>query len=381
MAKLTSEKKGINAFFRLLSKSGAGTLIPTAKEAEDHCYLSAKGAWEQVAGTPGPQGATGPQGPQGIEGQRGEQGPKGETGAQGIQGERGEKGEKGEPFEVAEVYSSVDAMNKDANSGHVKNGQFAVVSTGNVEDEDNAKLFVKTESGFEFITDMSGAAGIQGPKGDTGAQGEQGIPGPQGEPGVNGTNGKDGEQGPQGIEGPQGVTGPMGPQGETGPAGPTGPVGPQGEVGPVGDTGKQGPKGDTGDKGLDANNFVSCKTVSLLDSSKNCKSFDKVIDVSSEFKSTDVVINATVVVEGSYRLDGAQHNFKSEKTFAVVSKDEMCTSDSMIEQPNESLLFSIDYNARCDKQHVTFHMEAGEGVEDITVDSIKMFLITFDLKA
>ena len=59
----------------------------------------------------------------------------------------------------------------------------------------------------------------------------------------------------------------------------------------------------------------------------------------------------------------------------------MYTSDSMIEQPSSDTMFNVDYNVRCDKQNVTLHMEAGNGVDDITVDSIKMFVVAFDLKA
>ena len=61
-----------------------------------------------------------------------------------------------------------------------------------VEDPDNAKLYLWNGTEFTFVTDMSGATGI---KGDTG---EQGIQGPQGEKG---------EQGKQGIQGIQGVAG------------------------------------------------------------------------------------------------------------------------------------------------------------------------------
>lgn len=88
-------------------------------------------------------------------------------------------------------------MNLDFSNSNVKFGDFVIIAS-NVEDPDNAKLYVKTSSGFNFITDMSGAAGIQGPKGDTG---EPGATGPQG---------------PQGV---QGIQGPKGEQGDTGPAG------------------------------------------------------------------------------------------------------------------------------------------------------------------
>ena len=40
-----------------------------------------------------------------------------------------------------------------------------VMITSSVELEDNAKLYSKTEKEWVFITDFSGATGIQGPQG------------------------------------------------------------------------------------------------------------------------------------------------------------------------------------------------------------------------
>jgi hypothetical protein len=89
-------------------------------------------------------------------------------------------------------------MNSDFSNTDVNIGEFVLINTGNVEDEDNAKLFVKTETEYSFITDLSGTAGIQGPQGIQGIQGPQGI---------------------QGIQGIQREKGDTGPRGETGPAG------------------------------------------------------------------------------------------------------------------------------------------------------------------
>ena len=118
-------------------------------------------------------------------------------------------------------------MNLDFSNSNVKFGDFVII-TSTVDDPDNAKLYVKTSSGFNFITDMSGAAGIQGPKGDTG---EPGATGPQGPQGVQGIQGPTGEQGPKGdaftyadftVEQLAALTGPQGPQGEKGDTGPAG---------------------------------------------------------------------------------------------------------------------------------------------------------------
>jgi hypothetical protein len=42
---------------------------------------------------------------------------------------------------------------------------FVLIDTGNVEDEDNAKLFVKQEDGYQFLIDLSGSEGIKGERG------------------------------------------------------------------------------------------------------------------------------------------------------------------------------------------------------------------------
>lgn len=76
----------------------------------------------------------------------------------------GAKGDAGAPFQIAKTYASVSAMSADAS---VPSGAFVVIAS-NTEDPDNAKLYVKTDSGYSFITDLSGAQGIQGPAGTDG---------------------------------------------------------------------------------------------------------------------------------------------------------------------------------------------------------------------
>lgn len=90
------------------------------------------------------------------------------NGQQGQQGIQGVQGEKGDPFSIAKVYSSIDEMNADYQNDNVSIGQFVVINTGNVEDEDNAKLFIKDQASYTFITDLSGAQGIEGPSGQNG---------------------------------------------------------------------------------------------------------------------------------------------------------------------------------------------------------------------
>lgn len=214
----------------------------------------------------------------------------------------------GDAFTIVKTYSSVQAMEDDYNNPEVKTGQFVMIDTGNVQNEEDSRLYLKGNTKWKFISDLSGAQGIQGLsayqvavqhgfegtedewlislKGEQGEQGIQGIQGPQGEPGLQGPKGDTGSglnfkgeldsesQLPQ-----EGVSGDawlisgnlyvyVGENGNVesnpkwsnvgsiqGPAGPTGPKGEQGEPGPKGEPGAdgapgaQGPKGDPGQKG------------------------------------------------------------------------------------------------------------------------------------
>ena len=146
--------------------------------------------WETVVKRDDLRGARGMTGPVGRQGDKGDKGAPGEVGPQGPQGEQGPQGVQGiqgvpgEPFQIKKLYASVPEMEADT-SGDVQTGEFVMISS-NVEDPDNSKLYVKTDSGFNFITDLSGAAGIQGPQGAQGVQGEQGIQGPKGDTGSSG---------------------------------------------------------------------------------------------------------------------------------------------------------------------------------------------------
>jgi hypothetical protein len=195
-------------------------------------------------GLPGEKGDTGdvgPAGPQGVQGEKGDKGDQGEMGPVGPQGLKGDQGDvgpvgaqgpmgpqgiQGKAFAISKIYSSVASLNADTNPSGISAGEFAAISTGSTNDEDNAKLFLWTGSGWTYITDLSGADGMQGPQGPTGAQGIQGEQGPQGLAGNDGADGKSAyevavEEGFVGTEaewlaslvGPQGPTGPQGPAG------------------------------------------------------------------------------------------------------------------------------------------------------------------------
>lgn len=133
------------------------------------------------AGPKGDKGDTGETGSQGI------QGPVGPQGAQGIQGVQGNQGLQGSPFAIAKVYSSVAALQADTSPSGISAGQFAIIDTGNVNDADNARLYLWNGSVYSFIVDMSGAIGLQGPQGAQGIQGVQGPVGSQGPAGASGT--------------------------------------------------------------------------------------------------------------------------------------------------------------------------------------------------
>lgn len=144
----------------------------------------------------GPKGDKGDKGDQGIQGIQGEKGEKGDPGipgtngrdgAKGDQGDKGEKGDKGDPFTVKMTFPSIAAMEAyvpDPEHGKpvIESGEFVMI-TSTVSDPDNAKLYIKTDDGYTFITDLSGAQGMKGDKGD---RGEQGYKGDRGEKGSDG---------------------------------------------------------------------------------------------------------------------------------------------------------------------------------------------------
>lgn len=174
----------------------------------------------------------------------------------------------GDAFVIVKTYPSIQAMQDDYNNPEVKAGQFVMIDTGNVENEEDSRLYLKGNTEWKFISDLSGAQGIQGlsayqvavQHGFEGTEdewlislkGEKGETGPKGDKGDTGEKGATGERGPQGLQGERGLQGVQGEKGEQGVQGPVGPKGEQGEQGiqgiqgPQGEPGPQGPKGDTG---------------------------------------------------------------------------------------------------------------------------------------
>ena len=95
-----------------------------------------------------------------------------QKGDKGDIGEKGEKGDAGKDFSIYKTYASISAMESDASN--VPEGEFVLIAS-NVEDEDNAKLYVKGEESFVYLTDLSGATGIKGEKGDKGDKPVNGV--------------------------------------------------------------------------------------------------------------------------------------------------------------------------------------------------------------
>ena len=79
-------------------------------------------------------------------------------------------GERGEGFSIAKTYGSVAEMKAafGTETDDVPEGGLVLIATGSVEDADNAKLYVKDTTGYRYLTDLSGATGIQGPAGKDG---------------------------------------------------------------------------------------------------------------------------------------------------------------------------------------------------------------------
>lgn len=215
---------------------------------------------------------------------------RGEMGATGPQGATGETGPAGAPFTIYRTYATIVLM--EADFANVPDGSFVAIQS-NVEDPDNAKLYLRGNSEFTFITDMSGATGIHGDTGETGATGKAGAQifmrdgsrngsltstGCPSDPPLYGgfyvsdlladnpwatevnlgdwvitrsnynlchiaciTDGKALVDEYWDLKGPKGETGASGAKGDTGASGASG------AKGDTGDTGPAGPKGETGD--------------------------------------------------------------------------------------------------------------------------------------
>ena len=174
---------------------------------------------------------------------------------------------KGDAFSIKKVYPSIPDMNADLDNPEIKEGDFVLINTNDVEDPDNAQLYIRTETGFRFLVDMSGAIGFTGKTPQFGIGTVTKGDDPVASLSEDGTD-ADGNPKyklnlvlPKGDKGDKGDTGDIGP---IGPKGEKGDIGPKGEPfvysdftaeqlaglkGPKGDKGEKGDKGDKGDTG------------------------------------------------------------------------------------------------------------------------------------
>jgi hypothetical protein len=87
----------------------------------------------------------------------------------------------GQGFQIARIYASVAALQADATAPtNIACGEFALINTNNVDDEENARLYMWNGTTYVYMLDLSGQHGIQG---------IQGVPGIQGVAGPKGANG------------------------------------------------------------------------------------------------------------------------------------------------------------------------------------------------
>ena len=68
----------------------------------------------------------------------------------------------GDTFTYKKEYPSIEAMEADWGTADVKLGEYVLINTNDVEDPDDAKVYLKTQEGWKFIVDLSGMQGIQG---------------------------------------------------------------------------------------------------------------------------------------------------------------------------------------------------------------------------
>ena len=68
----------------------------------------------------------------------------------------------GDAFTYKKEYPSIEAMEADFGTADVKLGEYVLINTNDVEDPDDAKVYLKTQEGWKFIVDLSGMQGIQG---------------------------------------------------------------------------------------------------------------------------------------------------------------------------------------------------------------------------
>lgn len=166
---------------------------------------------------------------------------------------------KGDAFSIKKVYPSIPDMNADLDNPEIKEGDFVLINTNDVEDPDNAQLYIRTETGFRFLVDMSGAIGFTGKTPQFGIGTVTKGDDPVASLSEDGTDADGNPKYKLNLVLPKGD---KGDKGDTGDIGPIGPKGENGDIGPKGEpfvysdftaeqlAGLKGPKGDKGDTGV-----------------------------------------------------------------------------------------------------------------------------------
>lgn len=75
------------------------------------------------------------------------------------------KGDTGAPFSISKTYSSVEEMNAGYDVDGLEIGDLVIIETGNVEDPENARVYLKSSAEYVFLVDLSGSQGIKGETG------------------------------------------------------------------------------------------------------------------------------------------------------------------------------------------------------------------------
>lgn len=68
----------------------------------------------------------------------------------------------GDAFTIVKTYTSVAEMQADYTGEDVEVGQFVMIDTGDVNNPEDSQLYLKGDTEWKFISDLSGARGIQG---------------------------------------------------------------------------------------------------------------------------------------------------------------------------------------------------------------------------
>lgn len=68
----------------------------------------------------------------------------------------------GDAFTIVKTYTSVAEMQADYSNPEVGIGQFVMIDTGDVDNPEDSQLYLKGDAEWKFISDLSGAQGIQG---------------------------------------------------------------------------------------------------------------------------------------------------------------------------------------------------------------------------